>query len=87
MHELGVTLKMYPIIRILQIAAYISIFLKGMMIAIPLRFYFLAGLFTAEPSSGIFIALADICLLSLFILTVVEKQNGQSLLKLVHTSF
>jgi hypothetical protein len=78
---------MYPIIRILQIAAYISIFLKGMMIAIPLRFYFLAGLFTAELSSGIFIALADICLLSLFILTVVEKQNGQSLLKLVHTSF
>ena len=66
-------MKIHPILRIISVIAYLCIFLQGMIIALPLAFLLLFGLFTEEPLSRVFIGLADLALLGLFCLTIIEK--------------
>ena len=69
-------MKYYAIgsmMRSLSIMAYFFIFLQGSMILIPFGCLLLFGLFDAEPLTRIFIALADIALITLLIISFREK--------------
>jgi len=55
--------------RKLSIIAYFFIFLQGSMIRIPLGVLLVTGLFDAEPIMKILIALADLSLISLVVIS------------------
>jgi hypothetical protein len=76
-------MKLYPLTRVLSIVAYLLIFLQGMIIAIPFGYFLIMGLFTAEPLSRVLIALADIALVSLCIVSFKEKTKRILFLELV----
>ena len=59
--------------RSLSIIAYFFIFLQVSMIPIPFGCLLLVGLFEAEPSTRIFIALADVALIILLIISFKER--------------
>jgi DMSO/TMAO reductase YedYZ heme-binding membrane subunit len=66
-------MKLSPFFRTLAIVSYLFIFLQGMIIAIPFGCMLFVGLFEAEPLTRIFIILADIALLTLFILSLISE--------------
>lgn len=72
-------MKLSSLFRTLAIVSYLFIFLQGMIIAIPFGCMLFIGLFEAEPLTRIFIILADIALLTLFILSF-NQRNKKSLL-------
>ena len=76
-------MKLSPIFRSLSIICYLFIFLQGMIIAIPLGCFLISGLFEAEPLTRIFIAFADVALLTLFIQTFQKKTKRALLIELI----
>lgn len=70
---LAAIMKLSPIFRTLAIVSYLFIFLQGIIISIPFVCMLFVGLFEAEPLTRIFIILADIALLTLFILSFHER--------------
>ncbi len=70
---LATIMKLSPFFRTLAIVSYLFIFLQGMIIAIPFGCMLFVGLFEAEPLTRIFIILADIALLTLFILSLISE--------------
>lgn len=75
---------MFLILRILSLLAYVCILLHGEVIALPLGFILLFGLFTPEPlnMTFLFIVLADLTLLSLFALTLIRKTRKTILIEM-----
>ena len=61
--------------RTLAILAYFFIFLQGMLIKIPFGLLLMSGLFEAEPLTRVFIALTDIFLIILLIVSFKEKSK------------
>ncbi len=61
--------------RAFAIIAYFFIFLQGSMILIPFGLFLVAGLFEAEPIMRGLIALADISLIALMIVSFKEKSK------------
>lgn len=61
--------------RTLSIIAYFFIFLKGSMILLPFGLLLFTGLFEVEPITRVLIALADISLIGLLIISFKEKSK------------
>ena len=76
-------MKLSPIFRVLAIISYLFTFLQGMIIAIPFGCMLFVGLFEAEPVTRIFIILADIALLSLFILSFNQRNKRSLFIELI----
>src|SRR5215216_3814058 len=76
-------MKLSPIFRSLAIISYLFIFLQGMIIAIPFGCMLFIGLFEAEPLTRIFIILAGIALLMLFILSFNRRTKRSLLLEFI----
>jgi hypothetical protein len=76
-------MKLSPIFRTLAILSYLFIFLQGMMIAVPFGCMLLIGLFEAEPLTRILIILADLALLSLFILSFNQRNKNLLFIELI----
>src|SRR5215213_7237561 len=66
-------MKLYSVLRVLSIISYLFIFLQGMMIALPLGCLLLFGLFDAGPIGRIFLVLADLALVSLFVISFRQR--------------
>ena len=82
-YELATIMKLSPIFRVLAIISYLFTFLQGMIIAIPFGCMLFVGLFEAEPVTRIFIILADIALLSLFILSFNQRNKRSLFIELI----
>jgi hypothetical protein len=76
-------MKLSPILRAIAIVSYLFIFLQGMIIAIPFGCLLFVGLFDTEPMTRIFIILADIALLTLFIHSFKKKTKTSLLIELI----
>jgi hypothetical protein len=76
-------MKLSPLFRTLAIVSYLFIFLQGMIIAIPFGCLLFVGLFEAEPLTRVFIILADIALLALFILSFRERPKTSLLIEFI----
>ena len=76
-------MKLSPIFRTLAIISYLFIFLQGMIIAIPFGCMLFVGLFEAEPLTRVFIILADMALLVLFILSFNKRTKRSLLIELI----
>ena len=76
-------MKPHSIIKSLSIIAYLLIFLQGMIIQIPFGYLLLSGLFEAEPLARILIALADIALIILFILSFKKKTKTTLIIEII----
>ena len=69
--------------RILSIIAYFFIFLQGSMIQIPFGLLLLTGLFEGEPIMRVLIALADISLITLLIISFNKKTNTSLAIEII----
>ena len=61
--------------RVFAIIAYFFIFMQGSMILLPFGLLLFTGLFEAEPTMRVLIALADISLITLLIISFKEKSR------------
>lgn len=69
--------------RTLSIISYLFIFLQGSMIILPFGCLLVTGIFDAEPIMKFFIALADITLLFLLIISNKKRRNSTLFLELL----
>jgi hypothetical protein len=69
--------------RIFSIIAYFFIFLQGSMIQIPFGLLLLTGLFEGELIMRILIALADISLITLLVISFNEKTKTSLIVKTI----
>lgn len=70
-------------LRTVSIVCYFFIFLQGSMIQIPFGCLLFTGLFEAEPITRVLIAIADISLITLFIISFKEKSKYTLLIEVI----
>ncbi|CAN5447690.1 hypothetical protein BH10BAC2_BH10BAC2_48980 [soil metagenome] len=78
-----IALNLISMFRTFSILAYFLIFLQGSMILLPFGLMLVAGAFTGEPLMKILIALADIALIMLPILSFKERTKWTIFIEII----